>query len=449
MKRLALRNMLSGGALSAVRLVMGVAKIKLIALWLGVEGVGHFSLLTQVAVTGTALVSMSLAIPLINLGRPNIAAEDYRAAGSAAGTVAAVLAINALLITLVWVIGGSWLLSALGAELRPEALRWPILLAILFGAIAGGFWEGMSFLIDRFDTYVRANILSAVLDAVAIGGAAWAFGIEGAILALPVAPLTLLIGYVVQIAPNRVARSVLAAMRPQWAQLRPIFAYCALMVGTISATNIVQTWLRSQVLTLSGSAANGYLQVATALSSYLLSFVMTGFWGHLHARAAAEGDTAGVRSELRKSIRLGMGISFAGCVAAILLAPFIITLFYATSFAQATQLLRPYLVGEFAFQVFSMIVAYQLTIGRRRRYAVLNAVYIAALAIGGTVLIPQLGSSGYVLAHIAAASLAGIAGLWVALRHRQLTWEHAGMLAALWVLIGGLSWLLGGFNFVA
>jgi len=45
--------------------------------------------------------------------------------------------------------------------------------------------------------------------------------------------------------------------------------------------------------------------------------------------------------------------------------------------------------------------------------------------------------------------LAGIAGLWVALRHRQLTWEHAGMLAALWVLIGGLSWLLGGFNFVA
>ena len=42
----------------------------------------------------------------------------------------------------------------------------------------------MAFLIDRFDVYVRANILSAVLDAVAIGGAAWAFGIEGAILAL-------------------------------------------------------------------------------------------------------------------------------------------------------------------------------------------------------------------------------------------------------------------------
>ncbi len=446
MKRLALRNMLSGGALSAVRLVMGVAKVKIVALWLGVEGVGHFSLLAQIATTGTALVSMSLAIPLINLGRPHVAAEDYRAGGTVAGTVAAVLLINALLVTLVWAIAGSWLLNILGAELQPAALRWPILLAILFGALAGGFWEGMAFLIDRFDVYVRANILSAVLDAVAIGGAAWAFGIEGAILALPVAPLILLLGYAIQIGPNQVARKVLGALRPQWALLRPIFGYCALMVGTISATNIVQTWLRGQVLTLDGSAANGYLQVATALSSYLLSFVMTGFWGHLHARAAAEGDTAEVRTELRKSIRLGLAISFAGCLAAIVLAPLVVALFYAPSFAAATHLLRPYLVGEFAFQAFSMIVAYQLTIGRRRRYAVLNGVYIAALALGGIWLIPLLGASGYVIAHIAAASLAGLGGLGIALRHRQLAWSHAAMLAGLWASIGAISWLLGGFD---
>ena len=337
-------------------------------------------------------------------------------------------------------------MSSLGAELQPAALHWPILLAILFGALAGGFWEGMAFLIDRFDVYVRANILSAVLDAVAIGGAAWLFGIEGAILALPVAPLILLLGYIVQIGPNQVARKVLGALRPQLSLLGPIFGYCALMVGTISATNIVQTWLRGQVLTHDGSAANGYLQVATALSSYLLSFVMTGFWGHLHARAAAEGDSAEVRTELRKSIRLGLGISFAGCVAAIVLAPLVIALFYAPSFAPATHLLRPYLVGEFAFQAFSMIVAYQLTIGRRRRYAALNGLYIGVLALGGTWLIPLFGASGYVIAHIAAASLAGLGGLGIALRHRQLSGLHAAMLVGLWAAIGAISWLLGGFD---
>jgi PST family polysaccharide transporter len=253
----------------------------------------------------------------------------------------------------------------------------------------------------------------------------------------------------VQIGPDRIARNVLRALRPQWSLLAPIFGYCVLMVGTISATNLVQTWLRSQVLTLSGSAANGYLQVATALSSYLLSFVMTGFWGHLHARAAAEGDSDEVRAELRKAVRLGVAISFAGCVAAIVLAPLVIALFYAPSFAQATGLLRPYLVGEFAFQAFSMIVAYQLTIGRRRRYAALNAVYIAALAVAGTWLIPQLGAGGYVVAHIAAASLAGLAGLGIALRHRQLTWPHAGMLAGLWAAVGAISWLFGGFSTLA
>lgn len=444
MKRLALRNMMSGGALSAVRLVMGVAKIKIVALWLGVEGVGQFSLLAQVATTGTALVSMSLAVPLINLGRPHVAAEDYRAGGTVVGTVAAVLLVNAVLVSLAWAIGGAWLLSSLGASV-PEALRWPILLAILFGAVASGFWEGMTFLINRFDVYVRANIVSALLDAVAIGGAAWLFGIKGAILALPVAPLTLLLGYIVQVGPNQISRKVLGALRPQLALLPAIFGYCALMVGTVSLINVVQTWLRGQVLNLDGSAANGYLQVATALSSYLLSFVMTGFWGHLHARAAAEGDTAEVRAEFRKSVRLGVAISFAGCVAAIVLAPLVVALFYAPSFAQATHLLRPYLVGEFAFQAFSMIVAFQLTIGRRRRYAALNVLYIGVLALGGAWLIPLHGASGYVLAHIAAASLAGLAGIGIALQHRQLAWSQARLLAGLWALVGLVSWLLGGF----
>ena len=71
------------------------------------------------------------------------------------------------------------LIDRIGALDGVERTTSSILLAILLGALAGGFWEGMAFLIDRFDVYVRANILSAVLDAVAIGGAAWALGQGG------------------------------------------------------------------------------------------------------------------------------------------------------------------------------------------------------------------------------------------------------------------------------
>jgi hypothetical protein len=50
------------------------------------------------------------------------------------------------------------------------------------------------------------------------------------------------------------------------------------------------------------------------------------------------------------------------------------------------------------------------------------------------------------LAHIAAASLAGLAGIGIALQHRQLAWSQAGLLAGLWALVGLISWLLGGFT---
>src|SRR5258706_12262416 len=94
MKRLALRNMASGGALSAVRLAMGVVKIKIVALWLGVAGGGLFSLLAQAGITRTALVSMSLAAPMINIGRRPVPAEAYRPAGRVAGTLLSGLPVN-------------------------------------------------------------------------------------------------------------------------------------------------------------------------------------------------------------------------------------------------------------------------------------------------------------------------------------------------------------------
>lgn len=445
MKRLALRNMISGGALSAVRLVSGVIKIKIVALWLGVSGVGLFSLFAQAVTTGIALVSMSLAIPMINLGRRHVAAGDYRAAGKVAGTVLSVLACNALVAAGAWLLLGSQLIAGLGGPQGVSAHGWPLLIAVLAGAAASSFFEGLTFLCDRFDAYVRASMTSAVVDALAIGGAAWAFGLDGAILALPAAPLSLLIAFAVQMARDGHARRVFAALGLDLKLLPQVFNYCALMVGTISLTNLVQTTLRSRVLAEAGAEPNGYLQVATALSSYLLSFVMTGFWGHLHARAAAEGDTAEVRAEFGKSARLGLLISFAGCMAAVILGPWVVAGFYASSFAPATGYLRPYLLGEFAFQFFSMLVAYQLTIGHRRRYAALNLAYIGILGGAGLWLVPRIGAAGYVLAHGAAAGIAALAAVAVCLRVRQFGMGMVAIFAGAWAVLAGFVLLFGGF----
>ena len=60
----------------------------------------------------------------------------------------------------------------IGTGALEPLLLWAIVLSILFGALASSFWEGMSFLADRFDIYVRAGIASALVDVLCVAGGA-------------------------------------------------------------------------------------------------------------------------------------------------------------------------------------------------------------------------------------------------------------------------------------
>jgi O-antigen/teichoic acid export membrane protein len=346
---------------------------------------------------------MSLAVPIINLGRPKLVAGQIREAGSVAGTALAVVGVNALLLLLLAAAFGEALLAQRGVGAPAHDLIWPIAIAVVIGACSGAFWEGMSYLCDRFDLYVRVGMIGAIADMLLVAAAAAAFGLRGAIFALPVGTAVMFGAYAMSIGSDPTARKLLRNLSAKVALLPQLFAYSAMMFATVALTNAGLTFLRSRVLVEAGATANGYLQTVTSLSSYLLAFVMTGFWGHLHARAAAEGDTPAVRQELARSLDLGLLISFTGCGAAAVLAPFIIPLFYSHEFAPATDQLIAYLPGELCFQLLSMLIAYQLTVSLRRVYLVLNLGYVGLLVALGTLLIPRIGGFGYVAAHITAS----------------------------------------------
>ena len=114
MSRSAGSSMAWGGTLSFARLIAGLIRVKVVALALGVGGVGIFSLLQQMNLTGLSLVSMCLAIPIINLGRPRVRAGTPEAAGQIAGTALALLGVNALVLIAVAAITGDDLFLRIG-----------------------------------------------------------------------------------------------------------------------------------------------------------------------------------------------------------------------------------------------------------------------------------------------------------------------------------------------
>ena len=443
-----------GGMLSLARLLTGVVRIKVLALALGVEGVGVYAILLQIYLTGVAAVSMSLAVPIINLGRPKLAAGDVQEAGSIAGTALAVIGANALILLILAGAFGQALFAQLGVGRDASGLVAPIAIAIAIGALSGAFWEGISYLVDRFDIYVRAGIIGAIGEMLFVAGGAALFGLHGAIIGMAAGTVVLFAAYALLIGRDPEARSVLHNLSARLRLLPQLFTYSAMMFATVAVTSAGLTFLRSRVLVEAGATANGYLQTVTSLSAYLLPFVLTGFWGHLHPLAAAQGDAPEVRRELSRSLWLGLLIGFTGCGLAAVLAPIIIPLFFSRDFADAASLLVAYMPGELCFQLFSMLVAYQLTVSRRRLYLGLNLGYIALLVSAGLYLIPTLGGGGFVTAHVAASFVMAAVALLIAASKGQIESSTVAKATAMILALTAVSIILlygrnAGFSEVA
>jgi PST family polysaccharide transporter len=442
MSRTAGSSMAWGGSLSLARLIAGLIRVKVVALALGVGGVGIFSLIQQVNLTGLSLISMCLAIPIINLGRPRVKAGTPEAAGRIAGTALALLGFNALLMIIVAATAGDDLLVRIGTGALDPLLLWAIVLSMLFGAVASSFWEGMSYLSDRFDIYVRAGIASALVDMLCVASGAWFYGLPGAVLAMPAGQIVLFGSYTLLLRRDPIAREVLKNLSVSARELPRVLSYSAMMFATIALTNIGLTAVRANVLLDAGAVANGYLQTVTSLAAYMLAFVTTGFWGHLHARAAAEGDTPQIRAELHKTLRLALLISFTGCGSAAVLADYLLPLFFARQFAAAAPLMIAYMPGELCYQMLYLLTAYQLTISRRRRYLAWNLGYIAILTVVGMSLIPHYGGPGYVAGHVSAAAIMLAIASFVCWRSGQLPPRLLALTASLIALLGAMSALL-------
>lgn len=408
------RSLFQGGGLSLVKLLCGLAKVKVLAVVLGVEGVGLLSLGLQFQATAVGLVSMSLAVGVINLGRPHFVAGNHKEAGAILGTALSLVATNAIVF-----LAGIALFSgsATGWVFAGDASThgggiWPLALAAIVVSFTNVLWEGMAFLVDRFDIYVRANLTAAICDVALFSLGAWLYGVTGAFLASVLSASTLFGIYSVLSRRAPSEGVILGKLGVKRRYARPLLSYSALMIGTTAVGLASVFYARAHLAAVSGAAANGYLQVSTALASYMLPFVMTGVWGHLHPSAAASGDSPEGRIELRRTLLACMRLGAAGCVAVVVAAPLLVQVVYTKAFAAAQALIPGYFIGELCYMFLSAFGVYLLAVGYKRAYFIGYALYHLLLVVSVFALVGRLGPWGYVLAHgIGAGTVALVGGM--------------------------------------
>ena len=143
---------------------------------------------------------------------------------------------------------------------------------------------------------------------------------------------------------------------------------------------------------------------------------MTGVWGHLHPAAAASGDTAEARGELRRTLTASMRLGAAGCVAVVVAAPLLVQLVYTSDFLAAQPLIPVYFAGELGFMFLSVLGAYLLAVGQKRAYFVGYALYHGLLLAGVMATVGALGPWAYVLSHGLGAAVVALLAVLHSLR---------------------------------
>lgn len=422
-----------GGVLSLAKLLTGLAKIKILAISLGVEGVGILSLALQFQTVAVSLVSMSLAVGVINLGRPRWLEGKVSDVGAIVGTAFFMVGLNSVIFIFLFLLLNDTISSCLSGSTSEQFSIWPIVIAAVFVSFANAIGEGIFYLVDRFDLYVRANICASVADVVFITIGAWFFGLEGVLVAVLASGVFLIAVYFLIARGFCFSRDIVGEMTWGKEWVRPLFSYSSLMVGTIGFGLAAVFFARALLIANAGVEANGLLQVVTALAAYFLPFVMTGVWGHLHPYVAAGGDSEGARGELRKTLLNVVRFAVAGCSAIVITAPVLVPIVYTKDFLAALPYINIYFIGELFFIWISVFGVYLLSAGLRLAYLVGYLGYYSLLLAGVILGVEQFGIWAYVGAHLLASTVVSIAAGYYSLSRKQVGLREIAIIV-LWAM---------------
>ena len=376
-----------GGA-SVINMAIGIIKVKVLAVLLGPAGVGLMGLYQSILGVGCTLAGCGIG----NSGVRQLAAS--------AGEEATLAIVRRALwvANLVLGVGGMvilWLLRepvaqwVFGDTAHAGEVGW-LGVGVFFTLVAGSqtaLLQGLR----RIGDLARVNVISAFFAAVAGIALVYLLGQAGVLWFVLVAPaISVLVAshYAARLPRPQTPRDW-HAINQQW-QLMLKLGIPFMVAGLL--TSATQLAARAILLRELGLDASGYFQAAWAISMTYIGFVLGAMGTDYFPRLTkAISDPARARKLVNEQTEMALLLAGPVLLAMITLAPWVIHLLYAASFAPATEVLRWQVLGDI-FKVASWPMGFiLLAMGRGGIFIATelawNAAYLAALSLG----IPEWG----------------------------------------------------------
>lgn len=395
-----------GSWLSVVKLLTGLVKIKALAIVLGVAGLGVFSLAVQYQMAIAAATAMGMAVVIINKGRPHYIVDEYEKVGEIVGSSIVALIINCAMVLAIAV--GIYLSAA--SEYIPANIGWGPLVAILLSGMLVStsivLGEGLCILADKYNLYVKINVIAAVLEIPVILFFSKYFTVVGAVFGIFLASVIQILAYFFVLSRVSAIKKIFWNMRFGFQNISIFYKSSVVLIALSLVPQVSPLLARNFLVVFGGAYENGLLQVVTATEAYLLPFIVAGVTGYLHPIVAETGDCQKSREHLFLVLNKTLPISIAGSVLVVLGVPVLIPLVYSQDFSSSEKLFFVYFLFE-PFFIMNYIMWMYFMGAQMYKTTLINAVvYYFTLLIVTILFSENRGAEAYVYGHAVGSVLA-------------------------------------------
>ncbi len=435
-----------GGA-SVINIVIGLVRMKAVAVLLGPAGVGLIGLFTNL---------VALASNVAGLGFGNVGTRQIAEAAGQDDPQRIAAARRALFWgTLVLAVGGAlflWLLRhvlaayVLGDPSLAPHVGWLSLAVAL--TVAAASQNALLNGLRRIGDIARMQVGSAVV-ATAIGLAAIAWlgmaGVVAFVIAVPLAMFVLGHWFVSRLPRAKAPTSDLRALSAQWrtmAKLGSAFMVAGLagVVGQLAVRTLVQRDL--------GADALGQFQAAWAISMTYIGFVLGAMGTDFYPRLTAIiHDREAVNRLVNEQTEVALLLATPVLLAMLALAPWVIRMLYTAEFAEAAVVLRWQVLGDF-LKVASWPLGFiLLAAGAGRTYMLAEWFGMGGFVMFTWLGLPLLGIKATGVAFVGLYAVYLPLVYWLAVRRTGFAWNRSVMkLAVLGIAVAALVMSLSAWS---
>lgn len=432
-----------GGA-SVINILIGLLRMKIIAVLLGPVGVGFIGLLQSLMATAATISALGFG----TVGTRQIAEaagrEDLQGIAAARralfwGTMLLAIAGGALF----WALRDLVAIYVLNDPSQSDLVGWLAIGVML--TVASGSQGALLRGLRRVADIARISVYSALLSAILGIAAVLAWGERGILVMILIVPLaSFVLGhiYVAKLDPIAGPATPLNALTAQWKTMARIGAAFMITGAIVTIGHLV---VRTMIQREMGTDSVGHFQAAWTIAMTYIGFVLGAMGTDYYPRLTAVIHDHSAANQLAND-QTEVALLLAGPVllAMLGLAPWIIQLLYSSEFVEAGAILRWQVLGD-ALKIASWPLGFiTLAAGASRTYMLTESIAITTFVTLTWIGLPLLGVEATGVAFLGMYAIYLPLVYWLAWRRTGFTWQrnvvrHLAILGSLTVIIFVIS----------